>query len=287
MPNGTKRIARVFPRKTVATPNDDLAFFGYPPLLDPPDVDEVHVSVTFTYDRAKAEELAFQWEALGVPVSVGGPAYNDRGGEFTPGMYVKHGYTITSRGCNNQCWFCMARQREGRLRELEIKDGWNVLDNNLLQCSDQHIRDVFDMLSRQPKRPVFTGGLEAKLLKPWHCDLLREAKTQRMYFAYDTPDDFEPLIDAGRMLRDSGITIQSHAMCCYVLIGYKGDSFEAAEQRLNDTIKAGMMPYAMLYRDDQGDVDKEWARFQREWLRPIIVATKFSKTWKGMEDAGA
>lgn len=62
------KIARVFPRKTKATPDDSLAFFGDPPLLSLPDIDEVHVSVTFTEDRKKAEALAYQWEMIGVPV---------------------------------------------------------------------------------------------------------------------------------------------------------------------------------------------------------------------------
>lgn len=273
------KIARVFPRRTRATPTDALAFFDAPPLLAPPEVDEIHVSVTWTYDRQRAEELAYQWEVLGVPVRIGGPAYDDPGGEFVPGMYIKEGYAITSRGCNNNCWFCMARKREGQLRELEIKDGWDILDNNLLQCSEGHIKAVFEMLKRQPERPKFTGGLEAKILKPWHCDLLREARTQKMYFAYDTPDDYDPLVSAGRMLREAGISAQSHTAACYVLIGYRGDNFEKAQARLEQTMRAGFMPYAMLYRDDAGQVSKEWSRFQREWLRPQIVAKKFGEIW--------
>lgn len=250
-------------------------------------MDEVHISVTFTYDCRRAEELAFQWEILGVPVRVGGPAYRDPAGEFQPGMYLKRGYTITSRGCNNNCWFCMARQREGKLRELEIKDGWDVLDNNLLQCSEAHIRAVFEMLAKQPERPKFTGGLEAKQLRPWHCELLRQSRTRRMYFAYDTPDDLEPLVEAGKMLMDAGFTPQSHMMSCYNLIGYRGDTFEAAEQRLMQTIKAGFVPYAMLYRDKCGEVDRDWAKFQREWLRPQIVTRKFGEVWgKGSYENG-
>lgn len=283
------KIARVFPRKTAATPDDPLVFFGPPPMLTLPEIDEVHVSVTFTYDREKAESLAYQWGMVGIPVKIGGPAYDDPAGEFTPGLYLKRGYTITSRGCNNQCWFCMASKREGCLRELEIKDGWNILDNNLLQCSEKHIRAVFEMLKRQQHRPKFTGGLEAKELQPWHCELLKESRPERMYFAYDTPDDYEPLVEAGRMLMDAGFTPQSHVMACYNLIGYKFDTFDKAQARLEKTIKAGFMPYAMLYRDEKGHVDKERAKFQREWLRPAIVSKKFGEvrhkhTPEGEED---
>jgi len=136
------------------------------------------------------------------------------------------------------------------------------------------------MLKSQKERPEFTGGLEAKIIKPWHAAKLFKAKTKRMYFAYDTPDDYDPLVYAGRLLLDAGFKVSSHTACCYVLIGYKGDTFEKAEKRLNDTIRAGFMPYAMLYKDKLGNVDETWAGYQREWLRPMIVATKMSKILK-------
>ena len=153
------KIARVFPRRTKATPDDPLAFTGPPPKGGLPDMEEVHVSVAFTYDMEKACQLAEQWMKLGVPVHMGGPAFNMPGGDFVPGMYLKKGYVITSRGCPNRCWFCSVPRREGgRLRELPITEGNIVLDDNLLACSRKHIEAVFDMLGRQKERPIFTGG---------------------------------------------------------------------------------------------------------------------------------
>ena len=271
------KIARVFPRRTKATPDDSLAFTGPPPKT-PPDVDAVHVSVAFTYDLPRAEQLIRAWEKTGLPVKLGGPALNEPGGDFVPGRYLRPGYVLTSRGCPNRCWFCSVPAREGyRLRELPVTEGWNVLDDNLLACSEKHIRAVFAMLGRQPERPIFTGGLEAKLLRPWHVSLLRECRAQRMYFAYDTPDDYAPLVEAGRLLKEQNITRGNRKACSYVLIGYRGDSMEAAEKRLRDTWAAGFVPYAMLYRDEAGETDAEWRRFQREWCRPAIVLSKLTK----------
>lgn len=279
-----KRIARVFPTRTAMTPDDELAFVNQPPpLLAMPEVDEIHVSVTFSWDRKRAEVLAKEWEAVGVPVKIGGVAYGKPSGEFVPGLYVRKGATITSRGCPNRCWFCSVPKREGGLRELPVQDGWNVLDDNLLACSDEHVREVFAMLKRQPRKAEFTGGLESKVLKPWHAQALADLKPARMYFAYDTPDDYEPLVEAGKMLRAAGISAESHKACCYCLIGYKGDTFDKAEKRLTDTIKAGFLPYAMLYRDETGAMDKDWRRFQREWLRAPIVGTKMREIWHGQE----
>ena len=115
----------------------------------PDDITEIHVSVTFTWDRPEAERLARIWKRY-APVKIGGPAYDDPGSDFIPGMYLKKGYTITSRGCNNKCWFCLVPKREGQLRELPITAGRNLQDNNILGCSEKHIRDVFAMLNKQP-----------------------------------------------------------------------------------------------------------------------------------------
>lgn len=275
------RIARVFPRRTNATPDDVLSFTGLPPK-EPPEVDEVHVSVTFTYDMEKADRLAEAWTKNGLPVKLGGPAYDDPGCDFTPGLYLRKGYILTSRGCPNACWFCSVPKREGGIRELPIADGWNVLDSNILACSEAHISAVFDMLRRQPERPVFTGGLEAKRLKPWHVELLRKAKTRRMYFAYDTDDDYEPLVCAGKLLRDGGISKASHTAKSYVLIGYPGDTFDSAEKRLCGAWDAGFFPFAMLYRDEKGDVPDDWKKFQRVWARPQIVASQLKAPDGGM-----
>ena len=266
-----RRIARVFPSRTRATPDDELAFTG-PPGLFPPEVDEVHVSVTFTWDLKYAEYLAYQWGEI-APVKIGGPATGMRGEDFVPGRYIKPGYTITSRGCPNRCWFCSVWRRDGDIRELAISDGWNVLDDNLLACSHNHIDRVFDMLWNQDRRAEFTGGLEAALLNSWHVDRLVELRPKQIFFAHDTPDDLLPLEHAGRMLLDAGFTRASHTLRCYVLIGHPRDTFAKAEERLRQTAAAGFFPMAMLYRDEAGEVSSEWRSFQRTWARPQIVAT--------------
>lgn len=270
-----KRIARVFARRTKATPVDDLVFYDEPGLFAP-EVDVVYVSVTFTYDLERGEYLVRAWGRI-APVEIGGPATGMRGGVFVPGLFLKPGYVITSRGCDNRCPHCFVWRREGGVRELPVVDGWNVLDDNLLACSEGHILAVFDMLSRQ-KHPVeFTGGLEAAKLERWHVEWLSRLKPKQMFFAYDSAEDYEPLVMASRCLSEAGLVKRaSHAARCYVLIGHPGDSFEAAELRCRQAMGLGFMPMAMLYRDEAGLVDLNWRRFQREWANDIIVGRKMS-----------
>jgi hypothetical protein len=273
-------IARVFPRKTNASPTDELAFFDEPGLF-PVECDEVHVSVAFTYDLPRADRLARAWEKV-APVKIGGPALNESGGEFVPGRYLRQGYVITSRGCPNNCWFCSVPRREGRIiRELPVRDGWNVLDDNLVACSEKHIREVFAMLKRQPERSQFTGGLEAARLKDWHIDLLASLRPKQLFFAYDTPDDYEPLVVAARKIFEAGFTVASKTVRAYCLIGFPGDTINKAESRLHQCLSLGITPMAMLWRNERGETDYEWRRFQRAWARPAMITPQAGGEGKG------
>jgi len=202
----------------------------------------------------------------------------DSGGEFVSGMYVKEGYTITSRGCPNNCWFCDVHKREGGIRELPIKDGYNLLDSNILACSDDHIEKVFKMLKKQKTRSQLSGGLEAKILNNWHVSLLWDLRPEQMFFAYDTPDDLDPMIEAGKKLRYADFT-RKH-LRCYVLIGYPSDTIERAEKRLFQTWEAGFMPMAMLWKDKKGNTDSKWRKFQRLWARPAITKSVIREEYR-------
>jgi hypothetical protein len=263
-------IARVFPRRTRATPVDGLSFVGEPPMLFPPDVDAVHVSVSFTWDLPEAERLAEQWEQV-APVTIGGPATGMRGEDFEPCKYLRDGYVITSRGCRNRCWFCSVWRREGDVRELPIVSGHNVLDDNLLATSWKHFDAVCTMLDGQPEKIEFTGGLEAAILTERHAQRFAEMrkKIKTMFFAYDTPDDREPLAEAGKMLRRYGFKASAHVLRAYVLIGYPKDTIEKAETRLKECLAFGFFPMAMLYRDEVGRVDQSWKVFSANGLARI------------------
>lgn len=274
------KIARVFPRRTNASPHDEDAYFDVPGLFVP-EYDEVHVSVTFTYDRDSAEKLAFQWERV-APVKIGGPGwitqenpFGDPGGEFTPGLYLKPGYTITSRGCNNRCWFCKVWKR-GNIKEYPIKPGWNVLDDNILLTSKEHFSKVCDMLMTQKKRVEFTGGLESKLLTEWHVERLKTLNIHQIFLAYDTPDDYLHLKKAVELLKDMKFRF-NHRVRCFVLVGFKKDTIEKAQKRLVETAKLGVYPMSMLYKSDEGIVDGEWIRFNTAWANPYKINKKIKQ----------
>ncbi|MDD5013696.1 MAG: hypothetical protein PHW73_01165 [Atribacterota bacterium] len=227
-------------------------------------------SVAFTWDLMRAEKLYKAWNCV-APTKIGGPAIG-AGENFEPGIYLKSGYVITSRGCNNNCWFCSVPKREGSIRELPITQGWKVTDDNLLACTESHIQKVFNMLKSQPSKPEITGGLEAKLLTLKRAHELKELNPKTIFFAYDTPDDLQPLIQAGEYLRQAGFRKKDHNIRAYILVGYPQDTFGNALVRIKQTWEAGFFLMAMLYRNDKGEFKREWKRFQREWANPTITA---------------
>lgn len=269
------RLLRVFPRQTRATPVDDLVRFGSPGLFD--ECDEVHISVTFTYDKPAAERLYEQWRHV-APTKIGGVAYGDDSLEFIPGRYIRPGYTITSRGCPRRCWFCGVWKKWPVAHPLPIHPGWNVLDDNLLACPREHVEAVFAMLRGQKRRVEFTGGLEALSLQDYQVDLLASLKPRpNMFFAYDPGDAFETLESAASRLLAAGFTRRSHRLRCYVLIGHPKDTLALAEQRLRQMVGIGFTPFAMLWRPETPSQQRyapghDWRAFQRHWARPALQA---------------
>lgn len=267
------KIIRVFPRRTNQTPDDDMAFVGDPGLFLP-EADEVHVSVTFTWDKSEGERLVAAWGKHYGNIKIGGPAYGDPGHTFTAGMYVKHGVTFTSRGCPNRCWYCFVPKREGPLREFKpIVPGHIVQDNNLLACSQAHFDAVCEMLSSQ-RAIELSGGLEARRLTAWHANRLRALSMLQVFLAYDKPSQRDDARRAIDLLRTVGFS-QRQARC-FVLMGFPGDTLQAANQRATDVLLWGGCPYAMYYQDGDGigRPEPEWHDLVREYSRPAAMADR-------------
>ena len=274
-----KRIIRVFARKTSMTPMDDMAFYDVPGLFIPAH-DEIHVVVTFTWDLDRGRYLYESWhEVTNKPVLLGGVAFDDPcNGPFVPGLYLKPGVTVTSRGCVNNCAFCLVPKREGRLREIEdFAPGHIVQDNNFLACSKPHRARVYEMLKGQ-KAVRFSGGIESEFLTDWDVEQMRGLRIESLWLACDSHARVKPFLKACEKLVKAGFS--RHQIRCYALIG---NDMSENEARLRAIYRAGAYTFAMLYqpRDRWIEYPREWRQFQRKWIRPAAIEAHMKEIDEG------
>ncbi len=272
---------RVFPRRTSLTPTDALAFVGDPPLWRPK-AERVSVSCAFTWDKAEAARLAGAWALHYDHVELGGPAYGSPCETFEPGRFIQHGVTFTSRGCNNHCPWCLVPDHEGRLRELPLVPGWIIQDNNLLQCSRDHLNRVFYMLREQRHAAEFRGGIDARLVDDWVADWLRVLRIKRVFLACDTEGALGPLREAVQRLAFLG----REKLFCYVLIGR--ESIGYARARLEAVWRAGCFTFAQLYQpsDEWIVYGHEWRDLARTFSRPAATRAAMSAPAAGEKREG-
>ena len=269
-------IIRVFPRHTSLTPNDPYAFIGDPPFEEwRPKAKEVHVSCTFTWDVKESERLVGAWSQYYPIVYLGGPAIDRNGNRFIPGRYLRSGVTFTSKGCNNNCPWCLVPEYEGKIQEIgNFAPGYIIQDNNLLQCSMGHIRKVFDMLRVQRRAAIFSGGIDARLVTEEITELFRSIRLHSLFLAADTTASLLPLQEAVEKLS----FLKRDKLRCYVLIG-KDESIRKSEFRLKRVWEIGCLPFAQLYqpKDRWIDYNSEWKDLARQYSRPAITKALFKE----------
>jgi len=254
------------------TPKDSMAFVGDPPLLLP-SADEVHVSVTFSWDMNEADRLYKAWSQYYSVVKIGGPALATICDGFTPGLYVRQGVTFTSRGCNNHCPWCLVPHQEGQLHEIKVSLGNIIQDNNLLQCSRGHIRKVFDMLQGQHNIQL-SGGLDSRLVTDKIADQIRGLRTGQLFLACDTKQAIKPLRRAIQRLQ-----MPRDKVRCYVLLAFNGETISEATERLEEIYISGALPFAQLYQPPTSRIvySREWQHLARTWARPAAMKAVMKK----------
>ena len=234
--------------------------------------DTVLISVVFTWDKDLAESMGKFYRSIGAKVKIEGPAYDDAGGEFTPGLFMASGVVITHRGCVRNCPWCYVPRREGqKIRCLEVKEGNILQDNNILACPRSHKEKVWEMLRTQ-RQVSLRGGLDARLLKDEDVENIRSLRLFDLWTAYDSRDN-KKSIETIEKFRRAGIP--QSKIRVYVMVGFDGEMMSEATERLVEVYKAGGLPFAQLFDGYKGSDILEWKRFARRWCLPAIYKSFF------------
>jgi len=268
------KILRVFPYKTSMTPIDNLVRFGFQSLALP-EFDEIHVSICFTWDITLGYQLKSYWRHFGKVVKIGGPAFPLASDPFSPGRYIKHGVTITSRGCDFNCPWCLVPKNEGKFRTIKINPGNIIQDNNILLAPRSHLNSIFSMLKSE-KRIQFKGGLDCRLLKDWHIEELQKLRIREIWLSLDSDDRLPYFKKACEKLKKAGFPRDK--LRTYVLAGYN-EPIQKSEERLRLAYDCGTLPYIQVYQPFvnykrmAGEDSRKDNLFVRLWSRPAAIKT--------------
>lgn len=161
-------------------------------------------------------------------------------------------YGFLTRGCCNNCDYCIVSEKEGRcsVKVADLDEFWcgqkniKLLDPNLLACKDR--MDLIEQLIESGAWVDFSQGLDARFITPAIAELLKRVKTKRVHFAFDRMKYKDDII-IGLDLYKATTHIATDKAIVYMLTNYNTTTSEDME-RIRLIRKCGYLPDVRIYR---------------------------------------
>lgn len=167
-------------------------------------------------------------------------------------LYPRHNeaYGFITRGCPNNCPFCIVTQKEGAATvqvadTQEFYTGQKViklLDANILACKNRE--KILERLADTGAWVDFTQGLDIRLIDKEVIQLLNKIKIKVVHFAWDNPGD--DLAAQFRLFDEHSKLNHYTRRGVYVLTNYNSTHQEDLE-RVYALRDMGFNPYVMIY----------------------------------------
>lgn len=192
--------------------------------------------------------------------------------ELTPdyeGFKLNYSLGFTTRGCVRNCDFCIVREKEGILKEVNmnwIKHTKAILiDNNFLASSIW--KEKLQYFIDNNIKICIIQAMDIRLITEENAKMLlkvksydRKFKTKGYYFAFDDPK-LEPIIRKKiEFLIKLGFNPKW--LMFYVLVGYN-TTHEEDLKRAEILMEYGCKPYIMKFNDR---TDDKWLNHFDRWI---------------------
>ena len=175
-------------------------------------------------------------------------------------------YGFLTRGCPNNCPFCIVCAKEGRksCKVADLSDWWNgqknivLCDPNLLACRDH--MDLLGQLADSKAWVDMNQGADARMLTEKNIEALNRVKFKRIHFAWDLMDRSEQIIKGLNLYLEHGKIQDPRRRCVYVLTNFN-TTMEENLYRVYTLQNMGYEPYVMVY--DKPHAPREVRLLQR------------------------
>lgn len=172
------------------------------------------------------------------------------------GLYPKYteetAYGFLTRGCPNNCSFCIVSKKEGResVKVANLDEFWRgqnnikLLDANILACRDRE--ELLLQLEKSKAKVDFTQGLDARFVTKDVAKMLKKIRIERVHFAFDFMKNEKRIIEGLKTFQEVN-KLRSEKAICYMLTNFD-TTLEEDLYRVQKIRECGFIPDVRIYR---------------------------------------
>lgn len=192
-------------------------------------------------------------------------------------------FGFLTRGCPNNCPFCIVCAKEGRksCKVADLDQWWNgqkqivLCDPNLLACKD-HL-SLLEQLAESKALVDMNQGVDARMLTEANIEALNKVRMSNIHFAWDLMDRSDAILKGLNLWREMGKKTSHGAFgTVYVLTNFN-TTMEENLYRVYTLRDMGFDPYIMIY--DKPNAPRDVRLLQR-WCNNKFIF----KSTKKFED---
>ncbi len=169
-----------------------------------------------------------------------------------PELTKNTAYGFLTRGCPNNCEFCIVSKKEGleSIKIANLTEFWSgqkyikLLDANLLACKQK--RELLNQLAESGSWVDFTQGLDARFITEEIAELLKQIKIERVHFAFDFMKN-EKAIVRGLKLYKEKCKPPDYKAIVYMLVNFD-TTIDEDLYRVSKIRELGYLPDIRIYR---------------------------------------
>lgn len=196
-----------------------------------------------------------------------------------------------TRGCINQCPFCIVPKKEGKLhKHAELREFWKdqgellLLDNALTdyEFADKELTQIRDLGIRLD----LCQGFNVRTIKESTAGILADIylwKNHQWKIAWDNKIEEKKVFEGIDRLNRAGI--KNYKLMCYVLVNFNS-TLDEDLYRINKLIAIGIDPFVMIYNRHLLPKGSIYQKLGKWCNRPQIRGSCSFKTYiqKGEND---
>ena len=237
--------------------------------------DKVYVSKVFGDEYSQLDEQAFDADEVifggtgfAITVENGKEVYHkDRDKDLPyeiehiypdyslyPELTKNTAYGFLTRGCCNNCDFCIVSKKEGlcSTKVANLSEWWRgqknikLLDANILACKDR--LDLLQQLIDSDAKVDFTQGLDARFITVDIAKKLNQVNCKMWHFAFDFMKNREQIVNGLKNFVDN-VDLNPRYASVYILTNFD-TTIEEDLLRVQIVESLGLMPDIRIYRKE-------------------------------------